>query len=56
MTSYIKNPRLPCGKRGFVVKLDSQEELDQEQSGDNLGQNGNVLELAGEDLDQSIGD
>ena len=38
-------------RRGEISRSDDQEELDEEQRGDHIGQRGDVLGLAGEDLD-----
>ena len=43
------------GIREFFVASDSQEELDQEQQGDDVGQHRHILELAGEHLDEGVG-
>ena len=42
---------------GFSIHtLDNSEELDKEQSGNDVSDDGNVLELTAEDLDHSVGD
>ena len=43
-------------RRLYYLRLHSQEELHQEQGGDDIGQNGHILELAAEDLDDGVGD
>ena len=51
-----KNPGSAEAKPGNFVKSDNQEELDQEQSGNDVGQNADFLELTGEDLDHGVRD
>ena len=41
---------------GTIAELNDEEELQQEQRRDHIGQNGNLLGLAGEHLDDGVGD
>ena len=63
-TARISTSKKPKGKSArtgalsyaAVWVLHHREELDEEEEGDDIGQNADVLGLAGEDLDHGVGD